>query len=328
MYLPSGQFAAMLAAFFVSSGLIYAAEKADPQLNPPPVAQIAVSQAGIQDLSSVNPDWQQSFAGDAIPQQMADIENQAAQLSAAVQGKNLTDSVGKSLLINLTAAQQQGLGADTQTQNQIVSQALAMAGSATPSALSYNQKDLVVVADIPQNYRTYGNALPSIIASHTLANDNSTLLAVAMAVDNNTQSPLLRLGAIAKDYQSLAIDVVRQPVPSLLAGASLQLANNYAQMAAASINMQSVLSDPLKGLLALQSYTQADQQNLQLFIQINNTFKNDGIVFSSKEPGAAWETFAVAAQTAAQQAAAASASSNALGSSDSSSAPPLNSLSP
>ena len=107
-YLPSGQFTSMLAALLISSGLITAAVHASPVFSPAP-AYLSADQTDTPDLTNTNPDWQQAFAGDTVPVQMADIQNQADQLAAGIKSSNLTDTLGKSLLAQYGALQGQGI---------------------------------------------------------------------------------------------------------------------------------------------------------------------------------------------------------------------------
>lgn len=298
-YLPSEQFGAMLGALLISSGLITAASGVMP-FNSKESARLYASQTAAADLSDANPTWEQAFAGNTVAQDMAAIQNQADQLTAGIKSKNLTDTVSKSLLLQYGSLQGQGIAGNADAQAQVVQTALAQVQNAQTLTPTYTRYDLKIIDSTKDTLHTWGNELPQVIFAHRTADENIALLLFGTAVDTNNKSTLARLSATAAEYRALSRDTARLPVPSLLAVYQLQLTNNYALMAAAIGNMQQVLSDPMRGLLGLQTFVQLAYGNAQTLLQINSLLKQGGIVFASSEPGAAWASYT--AQTVANSA--------------------------
>ncbi|MGH7141142.1 MAG: hypothetical protein ACREGH_00715, partial [Minisyncoccia bacterium] len=171
-YFPSGPFFALVVSLFVASALIATAKASRA---PHPSSLAVVSSAG--NLSGTNPDWQQQFTGDTVPAQMSGIQNQANAISAAVQSNNLTQSIGKSLLLQYGALTGQGISGNTNADASAAAAALAqVSGSAASSSESYSRSDLTLTSDTPDAVHTYGNALASAIAKNGSADETIALL--------------------------------------------------------------------------------------------------------------------------------------------------------
>lgn len=301
-YLPSGQFSALTGAFLLSAGLIAAAAQTNPQFNPH-VAQLYAAQTAATDLSGTNPDWTNAFAGDTVPQQMTDIQTQADKLSSAVQDKNLTSAIAKSLAIGTFSLQGQGLTESADAQSQLVQQAIAQVASQQPATQPhYLQTDVALSSNTRDGLRIYGNALPKMVAAHPQASEDAVFLPVSNAVDQNSGSPLTALGSVAREYRVLAEAIIKLPTPPIFVPLAMELANNYQAMAAAVIQMQQLHDDPVQGLLGLQNFKSISDQNAQLLLTIDSDLKTSGIVYGKGEPGAAWAQFDAAMRLAAQNA--------------------------
>ena len=127
-YLPSQQFSVTVVSVVAAGGLIIGAQ------------YITRPQNTTADLSAapetaVATDWEASLAQvqatvPGLPE--APSEDTVAALIKAAKSDNLTDTVARTLLINLSSASAQGLGADVPTQDNIV--ALATQAAAAPQA--------------------------------------------------------------------------------------------------------------------------------------------------------------------------------------------------
>jgi hypothetical protein len=294
-YLPSGQFASMTGALVMSGGLIAAATGYNPLATHSSVQLVAAT------TIAANPDWEESFANDSVPSDMATIQSTADQLSAAVKGGNLTDSVAKSLAIQTFALQGQGIADSANAQQEAVQKILDAAKQQTPTpAATYGQKDIAQSSNAKADLRTYGNALPKLFASHPSASEAAALLPAATYADQNTAESLRGLKSIAHEYRALAADVARLPTPTIFAPQAAQLANNYTAMAAADEEMTYLDSDPVRGLLGLQNFKAISNQNISIFLQLGSYLKTSGIVYGKSESGAVWNEFAVRMQAVAK----------------------------
>ena len=291
-YLPSAKFIVLVAALVISVGLIYAAE----YVAHPHAAQTAQLQNIGAGIGAADTNWQQDFASSTVFQTDNSIASQADQLSQAVQTGNLTESIGRSLLINTAAAQGQGLGADQPTQDQIVSSALSQIQGAQAATSTYSAHTMTITGGSPADLHAYGNALAAVIAKHPKATYNSTMLPVTFAIDNSDPSTLSQLPAAAREYRAFAADIIRTPAPASLSNSELQIANNYSRMADSITDLQMVLSDPTRGLLGMQTYASLFNTNEQLFIQIAGALQKNAILFTKDEPGHVWSVLYSASQ--------------------------------
>lgn len=296
-YLPSGQFGAMLGALVMSAGLIAAASQTYPS-----TAQLYASQTAAADLAEANPRWQNAFIGNTVPQDMAALQAQASEMSAAVQGGNLTESIAKSLVINTFALEGQGIADSSYSQDQIVEQMLAQAASnQKPLPPTYSQTDVALSSNSKKHLYTYGNALPKIFSAHPRASEAAALLPVATAVDRNSAAPLAQLTTIAREYRALAAAIVRLPTPPIFTPAAMSLANNYVAMAAAAEEMMHLHDDPVRGMLGLQNFKTLSNQNISLLLSVGVSLKNSGIVYGKSEPGIAWSALTSTVSAPTQQ---------------------------
>src|SRR3989344_6317238 len=153
-YLPSGQFATTSLSIAVAGGLIVGAQYTPRPQNPPAALPSTTEPAA-------EGDWEASLAEaqaatPSLPK--APNEDTVAALIQAAKSDNLTDTVARTLLVNLSSASAQGLGADIPTQDKIV--ALAAQAAAPPQAKkTYTESDLILVDNTPQTQKTYGNAV-------------------------------------------------------------------------------------------------------------------------------------------------------------------------
>lgn len=287
-YLPSAQFTLIALSIALSAGLVYAAERVTAP-ETPSIASVATD--SISDDTASNAEWQatlssiQGSGSGALP--TPPDQNDVDALRKAAQSPNVTDSVSRTLLINLTNAKAQGLGGDIPTQNQLIEDAL---GQIVPSAAAktYTKADLEIVADSSAAKRAYGNAIMAVLAKHPGANMQNTLLVVGEATDGDNAAKLTALKPIEAEYRALTADLVATPVPQTLSPFHLELVNKFAALSATYPAMESTLTDPLRGLSALQEYRSLGAEATQVFINIAQALTKGDILWSKDEPGASW----------------------------------------
>lgn len=285
-YLPSAQFVVIVASVALSAGLVFAADRLTKNAAAPAQVVSATAQ------TSPDTNWestlysiQAAVASSSLPQ--APDQTIVASLLQSAQGSNLTDSVGKTLLINLGNAKSQGLGDDIPTQNSIIAQASSQFGS-NASARTYTLIDLRLTDDSDASLHAFGNALPALLIKHIRANQNDALIAIGYATDNQDQSQIEKLKAIEAEYHSLVLDLAILPVPKTLAPLYLTILNDYAGEAATFPDMEAALTDPLRGLSGLGHYQSQTDEAGRVFINIAQALSKDGILFTKDEPGSLW----------------------------------------
>ncbi len=282
-YLPSAQFALLVASVAVSGGLVLVA---DYFTNPSPPAEITTETGTSLEAGM---DWQKALAsiqGDnklPTPPSAESVQN----LLDAAQTDNVTETVARTLLVNLSQAKAQGLGSDIPTQEALVADALARIEPSQPLLL-YTAADLKVAESGQNSLTSYGNSVVRVLDSYTNISTEETLIAVGNAIDSGDEKYLEDIAGQAAQYQALAEALVEVPVPQILSTLHLQIANNFVRIAETQTDLAVTLSDPLRGLRGIELYHSLVGETSRLFISIAQVLQNNGILFDEDEPGYAW----------------------------------------
>jgi hypothetical protein len=289
-YAPSGRFTAITLSLLLSAGLIYGANYVThPQAS---TASVDTSAVPAQPDDSAN--WVATLdaiqANNASTSLSAPDPTTVNEMLAAAESSNITDSVGKSLLINLGSAKSQGLGDDIPTQNQIVAQAAAQIAASKPNKV-YTSADLTIVADSPATLKAYGNGVIQILDQNPAASEAATLTAVGNATDKNDASELDALPPIGDAYASIVTQLLALPVPKTLSPFDLSTINTYSAMVATYPDMEATLTDPLRGIVGMQTFEAQLDLLGKVFTNIASALNKDGILFNKGEPGSIWQSF-------------------------------------
>ncbi|MBY0472951.1 hypothetical protein K2Q00_01525 [Patescibacteria group bacterium] len=285
-YLPSTQFSLIAISLFLSAGLVFAAE----YIGTPSTSSLAVGAARVQ-TPVAEGDWKSSLetvqknSGISLP--AAPDQNTVEALLQAAQSNNLTDSVSKSLFVNLVNAKGQGLGADIPTQDQIVAQALSQVPSSVGTK-TYFSEDLSLTDNSSASLHAYGNAVMAILQKNSNQEYAKTLVILDAITTKNDGAQLELLKPIQKTYQHIAAELLETPVPKMLVPFHLQLLNDFENIAGTYDKFTSLVGDPLSGIAAIQQYRTLTQDAGQMFINIAQTFQKNDIIFTKDEPGATW----------------------------------------
>jgi hypothetical protein len=300
-YLPSLQFSLIVLSVMGASGMVYAAQRITTA---PSVAQISsvAPDEGSSTAAVEDSNWQAALS--SIQAQQGSSSLPAAPdpstvdaLRQSVESSNVTQTVGKTLLINLEDAESQGLGDDTPTQDQLIQSSLEQIGQNASSTPAYTLGQLNIVADTPVSVTQYGNTLATVLAQYTQTDDSgTTLIDIGSMNDTGDTSVIPQLQSIASNYRSLAHTLLLMAVPQTLAPLHLQMVNDFVQMAGTYPDMEAMVSDPLRGLSGIQNYQSLSNDVLGLLTNMAQEFGKDDILFSKDDPGSAWAPFLVAEQ--------------------------------
>lgn len=278
----------MVGAIALSGGLVLAAQA----VTQPPASSAALS-AGPMEPAQDSANWQaaleqvQETEGITAPQ--APSVQTVSELTAAAQSQNLTDTVGRTLLVNLSSATAQGLGSDDPTQNQLIAQAASqISASTTPT---YSSDDLSAVPQTTDSLKQWGNDVIRTLNAYPAANAQATYTAVGTASDNQDASALKTLPNIADAYRQLAAALASVPVPQTVEPLELELVNDFAQMAQTYPDIEAMFSDPLRSLAGLQEYASLLDEATRVLTSMASALNKDGILFTKDEPGSAWSAF-------------------------------------
>ena len=284
-YLPSPQFMLMFFALALSGALVFVADYATkPKAVPAIVADAASPKTPNANWEATLYDIQAQQGVGSLPE--PPDPNTVDALRQAAQTSNITESVGRTLLINLANAKGQGLGDDIPTQTQLVNEA-AKQLKLQPKT-TYALSDLTVVPSSPTTVHSYANALMLVLAKNSKNNVNQTLYAAATATDKGTNTELKKLSAVEANYRALVKDLVALPVPQTYTPFHLGIVNDFAHIADTYPDIEALISDPLRGLVGLQKYQALGDEIDRMFINIAQTLNKDGILFSSTDPGRGW----------------------------------------
>jgi len=232
----------------------------------------------LQDIQSQNP-------ANRAPQ--APSADKVSELLAAATSDNLTDTVARTLFINLSNAKAQGLGDDIPTQDQLIAQAASQIRQSPPTRV-YTAADITTTSNTSDSLKAYGNAFMTAVGAHPGASYTATIYALATSTDNGNPKPLKALSSIGDEYAGLTHDLAKVPVPSTLVPIHLKILNNTERMAEMFPDMAEIYTDPLRALASFQLYDALTQETLRLFINIAQEFGQNGILFSKDDPGQAW----------------------------------------
>ncbi len=285
-YLPSKQFSVTVVSIALAGGVILGAQYATTPKSDSTELLAAAQPQPAGDWKANLDEVQATAPG--LPQ--APNDDTVATLMKAAKSDNLTDTVARTLLVSLSNASAQGLGADIPTQEKIV--AMATQAAAPPQAKKiYTQRDLNLVDDSKQTQKAYGNAVMTVLGKHTSATSDAVLLAVSLAVDNNNPKELTALIPIQAEYERLVEDLAGVSVPKTIAPLYVQALNSLGAVAASVGDLQKIINDPLRGLQALKQYQSKLGEVGRVFTSIAEILNKNGILFSKDEPGAAWAVF-------------------------------------
>jgi hypothetical protein len=286
-YLPSTQFVVIVGSIVVSGGLVVAAQKITS-----PAEVTNTLTASSQTVPTG--DWLaalREIEGQDVgaPPATTTAATFNALLTAAA-SSNITDTVARSLLINLTEAKSQGLGSDIPTQDKLIAQALDQAQK-TRSAPTYSATDLTLSSNSAAAQKEYGNAVIRLISKYPTTNFNNVVYVIGQAGSKEDPKELEPLNEIQQGYQSLARDLLKTPVPPTLAPLHLQTINDLVDMAGTMDDIDTLFTDSVRSLGGLELYQALNNETIRVFISIAQSFKQNGILFNADEPGSAWSAF-------------------------------------
>lgn len=282
-YLPSAQFVLVVTSITLAGGLVLAADYFSS------ASERSALIASDSERTVEAMDWQQALAEIQGDKKLADPIDPTvfASLKTQTTATTLTGTVARSLLLNLSEAKSQGLGSDFPTQERLVAQATAQAeiGLGNPT---YTTADLVTVPETEETLKAYGNSLMTALTVYPKTASSETILAVGEAVDTGKSSLLTKLSPIEAEYKALTAHIRAIPVPTTLAPLHLQVVNNFARMTALYPDLKVALTDPMRGIGALNLYITLVDETGRLLTSLARIFNENGILFASDEPGATW----------------------------------------
>jgi hypothetical protein len=286
-YFPSAPFVVIVSSIVVSAGLVVAAQYFT-RTETPARASITVSTTSGVPVG----DWLetlQQIEGTNIATSTPENEAQGpAELLAAAESSNVTDTIAHSLFLNLSAAKSQGLGSDVPTQDKIVEQAITQLDLGHGTTTAYSAENLTLANSTSDAIKAYGNAFARIFSLHSRARYNEAILAFGEASRATSTNRLGELEAVQKDYDMLAQELAKIPVPPAFVPFHLQVINNYARIVQSFNDMAAILEDPLRALAGFKTFDALTDETYRVFINIAQELDQNSILFTKDEPGSTW----------------------------------------
>lgn len=125
-----------------------------------------------------------------------------------------------------------------------------------PAKKEYKLSDLNVSSNNSHDaYTAYAIALNNLISKHTATQqEENDLVILITAMNTNSATTLSKLEGKVSLYQALIKSLLALKVPSSLAPIHLHLIQNYETLRSSTVGLQSMLSDPALGTVALTQY--------------------------------------------------------------------------
>lgn len=282
------KFTTIVGSIALSAGLIYAANiLTHPKPESTSVSVASSNAQGGAEWVKTLEDIQAQSPLNRLPKTAS--KNTVDTMIASATSNNITDTVARTLLINISSAKSQGLGNDIPTQDELIADASARIHKRTPK-LVYTSADLTLTDNTPGTLKAYGNAFMQAAQKHAKASYGATIYAIATSTENADPKRLAPLPGIQAEYAALAKDLAYVPVPPTLAPLHLKIVNNFERMSEAFPDMIVLYSDPLRALSGLQLFDALNRETLSLFTNIAQELNQNGILFNKDEPGATWNS--------------------------------------
>jgi flagellar motor component MotA len=226
-----------------------------------------------------NPNWQNELSGAVQNAELVQTEEDTST------DGTLTDTVSTGFMSNYLALKESGK-LDSTSAQKLIDQTISYVDQTSTKAITVTQSDLNVVADNgKQSIMDYGEALGNIAKNKKPADLKEEFGILMQVVQSGDASKINELDDIIASYEKMAAELTKMPVPKTFVKAHLDIVSGMSGMALAFTEIKSVLSDPVKGLSALQRY----QKNMVLLSQATNAtiifIKQNNIVYKQGSGG-------------------------------------------
>ncbi len=203
----------------------------------------------------------------------------------------ITAAFAKEFLTLYAAAKQANSGADlseADTSN-IANQAIsALAASFAPAPDFKSAQDLKVSGSGPDALKAFAVSAEAVLNKNTSTATTSEINYLKEAIQNNDDTALTQIAAIAKVYRDSATGLAVLPVPQELAGADLALVNAMMRLSEITTDFSHADTDPLAAMLALGQYAQAATSLGTAFVDIGKAYAAAGVILPAGAPGASF----------------------------------------
>lgn len=155
-------------------------------------------------------------------------------------------------------------------------------------ATVHTQQELSVTNDSSTGaLKTYGDSLASVFITYSkkLESAGYEITIVQKAINTNDGSGLATLSVIENVYKDMIHDLATIRVPKDASAIHLNLMNAYEVIVSSIRDMESVVSDPAKGLVGISRYRAGSQIIQNNITNLNSLFTAKKVVFERGNTG-------------------------------------------
>ena len=207
---------------------------------------------------------------------------------ASNNSENMTDKIASGIIAKAPDLQPQGGGSPTVQSTQDVVNSVIKGLPEGVAAITHTLRDLSILNDSSTGaLKTYGNSLANVFITYSkkLMGVGYEITIVENAINTNDDSGLTKLVVIENLYKNMIRDLMAIKIPNDAEKIHLNLINAY-EVAVSSIHdMESVVSDPAKGLVGISRYRVASQIIQTNIVNLNSLFKAKGVIFENGNTG-------------------------------------------
>lgn len=218
------------------------------------------------------------LAGERI---LSQISGDNTYRAIETNGSNLTESVSKNLFSNLLIAKQNSEEFDQEGAiNDVLSSITTIEDD------FYSQVDIVIIPyDDIEILHSFGNTFIQRILLYPRIGIEEILLLFQDILDSNNNISIQEMKNQSELYKNLAKDLVSLPVPSILNLSYLDLVNAYYTTSIGLSQMSNIHTDALRSISGFTLYQESLEVTLKSLIQIADTLKKEGVIFSIEDEG-------------------------------------------
>lgn len=197
--------------------------------------------------------------------------------------RTLTDRVSRTFIAEYLNAKRSDAHLSDGEQERVLATLQGEFSGMFSGAQKYSLSDVLTTNDTTEEaLRTYGNALGSIVLEHSFETENELLL-LKRAVEEGDTEAFETIRFIADAYRAMENDFRETPAPRDAREEHRALLNSVATLAHIVEGMEKAETDPLRALLAIQSYEKAVQELQDALAGLGTYFKDNNIRFETDE---------------------------------------------
>jgi hypothetical protein len=221
-----------------------------------------------------NPNWQNELGRVGVDATLIQTEE------STTTPETTTDIVSKTLMTNYLALKQSGK-LDQESAQKLIDQTVDYLNKTDNQVIRTTQLN-IIVDNGKKSVTDYGENLGNILKKNRPKEIIDEREIISAAVNSRDISKINELDAVIAVYEKIADELIKMPVPQTFVKAHLDLVNGAKGMALALTEIKAVFSDPVKGLQAMQLYTdgvtiftQAIKATVVFISQNNIVYKQD-----------------------------------------------------